>query len=149
MVATLDLVVAVGDTFGVLAFFRSLRVWGPGLGEEREGVGSGWPQLYVFLFPGRVYFRSSRIFEVPPGLGTWAGGGEGWGTVVGSGWLQLSILLFRGGVYFRSSHIFEVLPGVGSWAGGGEGWGTGVGSGWLQLSVLLFPWGILSEFSRF
>ena len=52
MAATLDFVPAAGYTFGVLAFLRSLRVRGPGLGEAREGVGSGWPQLYV-LFPPR------------------------------------------------------------------------------------------------
>ena len=42
-------------------------------------MGSGWPQLSVLLFRGRVYFRSSCILEVPPGVGTWAGGGEGGG----------------------------------------------------------------------
>ena len=52
MAATFNFVPPAGYTFGVLAFLRSLRVWGPGLGEEREGVGSGWPQLYV-LFPPR------------------------------------------------------------------------------------------------
>ena len=39
MAATFHSVVPVGYTFGVLAFLRSLRGWGFGLGEEREG---GW-----------------------------------------------------------------------------------------------------------
>ena len=38
MAATLGRVVPVGCTFGVLAFLRSLRGWGPGLGEGREGA---------------------------------------------------------------------------------------------------------------
>ena len=41
MAATLDLVVPVGYTFGVLAFLRSLRGWALGLGEERDG-GREW-----------------------------------------------------------------------------------------------------------
>ena len=41
MAATLDLVVAVGYTFGVLTFLRSLRKWRLGLREEREG-GQEW-----------------------------------------------------------------------------------------------------------
>ena len=44
MAATFNFVPPAGYTFGVLAFLRSLRVWGPGLREEREGstgVGSG------------------------------------------------------------------------------------------------------------
>ena len=52
MAATFNFVPPAGYTFGVLAFLRSLRVWGPGPGEEREGVGSGWPQLLI-LFPRR------------------------------------------------------------------------------------------------
>ena len=39
--ATLSFLLAAGYTFGVLAFLRSLRGWGPGLGEEREG-GREW-----------------------------------------------------------------------------------------------------------
>ena len=95
-------------------------------------MGSGCPQLSVLLFRGGVYFQSSRIFEVPPGVSAWAGGGEGWGTGVGSGWPQLSVLLFRGGVYFRSSRIFEVPPGVGS----GKWMATTLGSVVPAVTVL-------------
>ena len=42
MAATLDRVVpGWGVLSEFLEFLRSLRGWGPGLGEEREGVGSG------------------------------------------------------------------------------------------------------------
>ena len=34
---------------------------------------------FMFCSPRGVYFRSSRIFEVPQGVGTWARGGEGEG----------------------------------------------------------------------
>ena len=91
MAATLDLVVPVGYTFGVLAFLRSLRGWALGLGEERDG-GREWEvdgRNFPFCCSGGVYLRRSCIFEVSPGVGAWAGGGEGCGTGVGSGWPQL------------------------------------------------------------
>ena len=105
---------------------------------------------FRFSSPRGVYFRSSCIFEVPPRVGTWAGGGEGGGTGVGSGWTQLLILLLRRGEYSRRSRIFEVPLGVGTWAGGGEGGGTAVGSRWPQLLIVAVPGrSILSELSHF
>ena len=106
MAATFRAVFPLGYTFGVLAFLRSLQ--GGRLGWEERDRGREWEvdgRNFPFCCSGGVYFRSSRIFEVPPGVGAWAGGGEGWGTGVGSGWPQLLVLLFRWGKLSEISHF--------------------------------------------
>ena len=105
MAATFDSVVPVGYTFGVLAFLRSLRKWGLGLREEREG-GREWEVdgrnfrfcccAAGYTFWVLAFLRSLRVWG--PGLGEER-------ERVGSGWLQLLILFPPRGILSEFSHF--------------------------------------------